>query len=121
MLRSAQLPILLVLLGCKREPAGGAADGPAIYQTYCASCHGSEGKPSATMVAQLAVRDLTSPELRARISPALVEKQVRGGSPNRLMPAFEGGLSPEQIRAVAAFVASPEFPRTPATGSGSAR
>jgi len=61
------------------------------------------------MVAQLNVRDLTSPELRARITPALVEAQVRTGSKNKLMPSFAGALTDEQIRAVAAHVASPGF------------
>ena len=61
------------------------------------------------MVARLNVRDLTAPEFRARASAALVEQQVRHGSANKLMPAFEGALSDAQIRAVSALVASPRF------------
>lgn len=99
----------VVLVGCNRTPAGGSVDGETVYLQVCATCHGSEGKPSATMVARLGVRDLTAPELRERITPPLVETQVRKGSPNKLMPAFEGALTDEQIRAVSAYVASPEF------------
>lgn len=98
---------------CNRDPVGGSADGASVYATLCATCHGPDGRPPAAMVARLGVRDLTAPELRARIAasgPGLVEQQVRHGSQNKLMPAFEGAISDAQIRAVAAYVASPGFP-----------
>ena len=98
---------------CNRDPVGGSADGAGVYATLCATCHGPDGRPPAAMVARLGVRDLTAPELRARIAasgPGLVEQQVRHGSQNKLMPAFEGAISDAQIRAVAAYVAGPEFP-----------
>src|SRR5690606_23581449 len=84
-------------------------DGAELYQSMCATCHGPKGKPSAAMVARLGVRDLTSAELRARITPELVEHQIRKGSDNKLMPSFEGALSDAQIKALAEYVASPEF------------
>ena len=61
------------------------------------------------MIARIGVRDLTDREFRARVTPALVEHQVRVGSKSKLMPAFEGALGDAQITAVAAFVASPAF------------
>ena len=88
---------------------GGTADGAAVFAQACAVCHGPTGKPPEAMVVRLNVRDLTAPEMRARISPTLVEAQVRGGSKNKLMPAFDGALSDAQIKAVAAYVASPQF------------
>lgn len=99
-------------VACNREPAGGSTDGATVYATLCATCHGPDGRPPAAMVARLGVRDLTAPELRARIAasgPGLVEQQVRHGSQNKLMPAFEGAISDAQIRAVAAYVAAPGF------------
>lgn len=109
---------------CNRDPAGGATDGASVYALACASCHGPGGRPPAAMVAQLGVRDLTAPELRARIAasgPGLVEQQVRHGSQNKLMPPFEGALSDAQIRAVAAYVASSGFPgASPGGAAGSA-
>lgn len=95
--------------GCDRDPAGGSVEGPAVFGTLCASCHGPDGRPPAAMAARLGVRDLTAPEFRSRATPALVERQVRRGSANKLMPAFEGAISDAQIRAVAAYVASPQF------------
>lgn len=98
---------------CNRDPAGGAQDGASVFGMLCASCHGPDGHPPAAMVARLGVRDLTAPEFRARATPALVEQQVRHGSPNKLMPAFEGAISDAQIQAVAAYVASPQFAGRP--------
>ena len=107
----AKLWILCVLVtACERgDVAGGASDGASIFQSACVTCHGPRGKPVEAMVARLGVRDLTAPELRAKITPGLVEAQVRKGSQNKLMPSFQGALSDAQIRAVAAYVASPEF------------
>jgi quinoprotein glucose dehydrogenase len=105
--------LALVACACKREPpartADGTIDGAAVYARMCVTCHGSTGQPPPVMVARLGVRDLTSQELRSRITPGLVETQVREGSQNKLMPAFAGALSAEEIRAVAAYVSSPGF------------
>lgn len=86
-------------------------DGAKIFETMCASCHGPTGKPTEQMVARMNVRDLTAPEFRARVTKELVANQVRHGSANKLMPALETALKPEQIEAVAAYVASPSFVR----------
>lgn len=97
------------LYGCNGDPSAGAKDGRAVFQSLCISCHGPDGKPPAAMVTRLGVRDLTDPEFRARVTPELVEHQVRAGSKSKLMPSFEGVISDAQITAVAAFVASPQF------------
>jgi mono/diheme cytochrome c family protein len=96
---------------CNTEPAGGSQDGATVFQSLCATCHGPDGKPPAAMIARLGVRDLTAAEFRARATPAVVEQQVRHGSQNKLMPAFEGAISEAQIRAVAAYVGSTAFGR----------
>lgn len=110
---TVKLPILLAfvaaLAGCEQKRAVGTVDGAQIYGSVCAACHGPKGKPDAAMVARMNVRDLTSSELRSRVTPELVEKQVRKGSDNKLMPSFDGALTDEQIKAVSAYVASPEF------------
>lgn len=95
--------------GCNSQPAGGASDGKTVFQTMCATCHGPTGQPPEAMVARIGVRDLTAAEFRARVTPELVEHQVRAGSKTKLMPAFEGALTDAQITAVAAWVASPQF------------
>lgn len=100
---------LLAGLGCNGQVAGGATDGAQLFQSVCAACHGPGGKPTEAMVARLGVKDLTAPEFRARVTPALVAAQVRNGSKNKLMPAFAGAFTDAQIEGVAAYVASPEF------------
>jgi mono/diheme cytochrome c family protein len=61
------------------------------------------------MVQRLGVHDLTAPEFREKVTPELVEHQVREGSQNKLMPSFTNAITDEQIRAVAAYVASSGF------------
>ena len=110
-LAAVGLVALAALGGCGPDAAT-ARDGKAVFQMMCASCHGPDGRPPAAMTARLGVRDLTSGEFRARVlqlGPGLVEQQVRTGSKNKLMPAFAGAIDDAQIKAVAAFVASPEF------------
>jgi len=102
---------LLLLVACNgSDVAGGATDGPKVFASVCATCHGPAGKPTEAMVQRLGVRDLTAAEFRARVTSALVENQVRTGSKNKLMPAFEGALTDAQIKAVAAYVSSAKFP-----------
>lgn len=110
----ASLLAIAVLAACDKGAgvaAGSSTDGAEIYRSVCAACHGAEGKPDDAMRARLAVRDLTGPEFRARATVTLVESQVRNGSQNKLMPAFGGALTDEQIKAVASYVASPTFPQ----------
>jgi mono/diheme cytochrome c family protein len=90
--------------GCQAEVAGGSADGAAIFAQACARCHGDTGRPNEQMMKGLGVRDLTSAEFAARASLPLVQKQVRDGSENKIMPGFASTLTAPQIDAVAAYV-----------------
>jgi mono/diheme cytochrome c family protein len=108
-MRHVWLALVPALAACPGNIAGDAKGGAQVFESACARCHGTRGVPDPTMVASIGVKDLTSPELRARITPALVEKQVRDGSQNKLMPAFFGALNDVQIHDVASFVASPQF------------
>jgi len=102
------VPLVMVVVACG-QGAGGSTDGPVLFGKLCATCHGPTGKPDATMVARLAVRDLTAPDVRARLTADSVEAQIRKGSANKLMPGFEGALTDAQIEALAAYVVSPAF------------
>jgi cytochrome c oxidase cbb3-type subunit 3 len=103
------LVLALALIACNRDVAGDTTDGKQVFSSVCAACHGPHGKPDEAMVARIGVKDLTDPVERAKLSPAFVENQVRTGSKNKLMPGFAGALSDDQIKAVARFVASPQF------------
>lgn len=91
------------------DPTHGSVDGKDLFSTICANCHGPHGKPTPQMTARYNSRDLTSAEFRKRATAVLVENQIRNGSKNKIMPAYDGMLSDDQIRALAAWVASPEF------------
>ena len=109
MVHRIALALIAACAACSGDATGGATEGPALYARLCSMCHGPDGKPPAMMALRLGVRDLTAPELRARITPELVERQVRRGSENKLMPAFQDLASDAQIKALAAYVASPAF------------
>jgi mono/diheme cytochrome c family protein len=90
-----------------------AADGRAVYAAHCARCHGAEGRgdgPAHTMQRPRPL-DFTSGDFEYRSTPlghlparADVERTVREGVLRTSMPPFEGFLSEEEIRAVAAHV-----------------
>jgi mono/diheme cytochrome c family protein len=101
--------LLVFAAACSSDPTGGSVDGTTVFQSMCTSCHGPTGKPTEAMVARLGVRDLTDPAVRAKLTVAIVDAQVRNGSKNKLMPAFAGAMTDDQIKAVAAYVASPGF------------
>jgi mono/diheme cytochrome c family protein len=103
--------IAIAALACGLAGCGpsDSANGPEVFATICANCHGPTGRPPAEMVARLNVHDLTAPEFRKRVTIELVEAQVHWGSKNKLMPAFDGALRDDQISAVAAYVAGPSF------------
>jgi mono/diheme cytochrome c family protein len=103
------LALIAACAACSGDATGGSVEGPELFARLCSTCHGPDGKPPAMMALRLGVRDLTAPELRARVTPALVEKQVRRGSDNGLMPPFEKSINEAQIKALAAYVASPAF------------
>lgn len=111
--------LVAVLAACNGNPAGSAKDGAQVFASVCATCHGPSGKPTEAMVQRLGVRDLTAAEFRARVTPQLVEAQVRSGSKNKIMPSFQGALTDAQIKAVAAYVAAPAFSSASTSGSSS--
>jgi len=90
--------------GCRREPAGGRADGAALFAEVCARCHGPAGIPDPTSVARLGVKPLVSPHVQRQLSDDDIRRQILHGSRNKQMPAFAGALSGEQIDAVVAHV-----------------
>ena len=75
-----------------------AADGKEIFAKRCVACHGADGKGTSTMAKKLGVKDLTV----TKLSAAQIEEMVTKGK-GRMTP-FGTRLSPEEIKAVAAFV-----------------
>jgi mono/diheme cytochrome c family protein len=72
--------------------AGNADNGLAVYTTACLACHGERGEGGHG----------GGPSLQASKNSAVVLQVVSEG--RNAMPAFNGTLTAEQVRDVAAYV-----------------
>ena len=73
---------------------GGGADGGALYDTNCASCHGANGEGGVGVALNAGVA--------AGMSEADIEAVILNGVPPT-MPAFDS-LSDDEISAIAGYV-----------------
>lgn len=90
--------VLILLLGCAGGSVGasdGVADGQKLYQKYCVTCHGVNGGMQLN-----GARDLRESAL------GLEERISVVTNGRKLMAAYKGILSAEEIRAVAAYTMS---------------
>jgi mono/diheme cytochrome c family protein len=78
-----------------------AQDGPTLYKTKCAMCHGADGKGETPMGKKLNIRDLGSPEVQKQTDAELTTIISKGKGK---MPPFEGKLTAEQIGQVVAQI-----------------
>ncbi|GIX48366.1 MAG: hypothetical protein KatS3mg131_2577 [Candidatus Tectimicrobiota bacterium] len=84
--------------------------GKALYQQYCSTCHGPEGKGNGPAAAamQPKPRDHTDGRYMNALSDAHLFKVIsQGGAAvgkSPLMPAWQGVLTPQQIRDVMAYL-----------------
>jgi mono/diheme cytochrome c family protein len=76
-----------------------ADEGADLFKARCASCHGPDGKGDVPIGKTLKVKSLAG----TRLSAAEIDKIVAEGKPGTKMVAVKT-LSPEQRKAVAAFV-----------------
>jgi mono/diheme cytochrome c family protein len=90
---------VLALASAATLQAQQPADGAAVYAKTCASCHGPRGTPSPAM----AIPDLASAPAMASVTDSLLRLAVVEGK-GRMMPAYKGRLTPEQIQAVVAYI-----------------
>lgn len=79
--------------------AADANDGEAIYKARCKVCHGEDGVPKSFAKGSSAFNDK---EWKEATSLEVIEKVVSEG--RKRMPAFRNKLTPEQIKAVSAYL-----------------
>lgn len=77
-------------------------DGAAIYQQYCAVCHGErgDGQTRARRGLNPPPRDFTTPLARAELTRERMLTAVRHGRPGTAMMAFDARLGEAEISAV---------------------
>ena len=71
--------------------------GKAMFETYCARCHGPEGRSGLAA-------DLDLADVAPTLKDAELEQYVRNGMEGTHMPGFDRTLSEEQLKAVLGHV-----------------
>ena len=84
--------IVIACAGKESTKNAAAPDGEAIYKKYCILCHGVDGKLGLNGSKDISIS--TVPE---------AERIVQITKGKNTMTPFEGILSPEEIKAVAAY------------------
>jgi len=81
-----------------------AADGKALFEEHCASCHGADGKGRTPAGKKLGAKDLTE----SKAAEADIIRQILDGTKDTKgkarMPALREKLSTDDASALAAFV-----------------
>lgn len=93
--------IAIVVVAITASTPLSAQDGPTLFKTKCAMCHGADGKGETPMGKKLNVRDLGSPEVQKQTDAELTTIISKGKGK---MPPFEGKLTAEQIGQVLAHI-----------------
>ena len=78
-------------------------DAAKIFAKTCSLCHGPDGQPNEAF-AKMGVRSFKDPEWQKATPDAQLEKSIREGKKGTLMASFEKQFSPEEIKALVAYV-----------------
>jgi mono/diheme cytochrome c family protein len=78
-----------------------AQDGPALYKSKCAGCHGPKGVGRPAMKGS----SLTSPEAKKATDQAMQDEILNGGAAKKAAHAYgQKGVTPEQAKALVAYI-----------------
>jgi mono/diheme cytochrome c family protein len=101
--RSTSLAIAVAATLLAAPARAADADAAKIFGKTCALCHGPEGQPAESF-AKLGVRSFKDKEWQKATPDAQIEKSIREGKKGTLMASFEKQFSPEEIKALVAYV-----------------
>ncbi len=76
------------------------ADGKAIFESKCKSCHGADGKGDTTIGKKVNIPSLSG----TKLSKSKIVSITEGGVPDTKMKGFKDRLTGDEIDAVAAYV-----------------
>ena len=99
MTRKHLLLSFLMLSAFCLSAAADANNGEGIYKARCSVCHGTDGVPKDFAKGSPAFND---PAWKKATSVEAIVKVVAEG--RKRMPAFQTKLTPEEIKAVAAYL-----------------
>jgi mono/diheme cytochrome c family protein len=88
--------------------------GRGIFQRFCKSCHGSDGRGTTLRDQTPSIPDFTSQVWQQRRSPPVLTTTILEGK-GTVMPAFRGKLNEAQIRDLVAYLRA--FAPQPASAS----
>jgi mono/diheme cytochrome c family protein len=103
---------LYILIFSGPARAQNAAEGKKLYATYCATCHGDNGKGDGVAAASLPVKpaDHTNGAVMNKLSDQfLIEIISKGGSAvnkSGFMPAWGSSLNGNQVVDIVAYIRS---------------
>ena len=85
--------------------AAAAQDSPMLYKTKCAACHGVDGNGDTPIAKKQNIKSFKDPSVQ-KLSDAELEAMIGNGGPKALATHqfSKKGLTPEQIKALAAYV-----------------
>jgi mono/diheme cytochrome c family protein len=84
-----------------------AADAKANWDANCAQCHGKTGNADTKMGKTLNAKDLTDAKVQAAFTDAKATQSITEGvkeNGKTTMKAFGGKLTPDEIKALVAYV-----------------
>lgn len=102
--------LVAVVTSVSSVPAQNQAEGRKLYASYCASCHGEQGKGDGVAAGSLPVKpkDHTNGAvMNPMADQALVDVISKGGGgtgKSSFMPAWGTALNEKQVRDIVAYI-----------------
>lgn len=101
--RTTSLALVLATTIAAGPAVAADPDAAKIFGKTCALCHGEAGQPNETF-AKMGVRSFKDAEWQKATTDAQIEKSIREGKKGTLMASFEKQFSPEEIKALVAYI-----------------
>ncbi len=101
MKRTILAAVLILMVAGLATTKAMAAGGEDLYKSKCAMCHAADGGGDTTMGKKYNIRDLRSADVQKQTDAQLGEVVTKG---KNKMPAYDGKLTPDQIKDVVAFI-----------------
>lgn len=90
------------LVGCRHRDRTPTERGFGVFMRACAGCHGPDARGTRPPGFAVPPRDLTDPELQARLGDDAIRETIRYGKGQ--MPPFGAALSDQELSNVITYV-----------------